>query len=227
MQTMRVRSVSFGCVTALLKVNFIIKYTYETPLLHSLRCSRCLFCVFEMFVNFVFVSDMFKKFGRCLWDVWEVCFVFLWCLFEMFAQSRNWRPIPIIAKTRSVVRKIETQHIVVCQCVLMFFQHPSFPFALAFSTTSTHLCASAHFSSKKSKICIVERRAFKHGRERFLATLVVFLHVRLRYMHASTAWLRMDEESHVTLSIIAALLVCWQRCNLPFTPIRLNALIQC
>ena len=56
----------------------------------SLRCSRSLFCVF----------DILKKFGQCLWDVWEVCSVFLRCRFEMFAQSGNWRPIPIIAKAR-------------------------------------------------------------------------------------------------------------------------------
>ena len=52
-------------------------------------CLRSLFCVF----------GMCKKFGQCLWDVWEVCFVFLRCLFEMFAQSGNWHPIPIIATT--------------------------------------------------------------------------------------------------------------------------------
>ena len=35
------------------RFSFSMKYTYEIPLLHSLRCLRCLFCVFEMFEKFV------------------------------------------------------------------------------------------------------------------------------------------------------------------------------
>ena len=58
----------------------------------SLTCLRSLVSVFEMFEL--------------------VCFVFLRWLFEMSAHSGNWRPIPIIAKTRSAedVGKRKTTH---------------------------------------------------------------------------------------------------------------------
>ena len=55
------------------------------------------FCAFDMF--------KFKKLGRCLWDVYDICFEFL-RFFEMFARSGHWRPIPIIAKTGSAVKKL-------------------------------------------------------------------------------------------------------------------------